>query len=235
MRRYVAMLAALALMTTVGCARMRNAIHSTMEDAGDIARVDVSGAAGTDMGAHVMVTQYAQLKGYSCEDLYRAGINARSIGIWKDERNDWWIGPYHPRNMRIDSDSVATLSYGLAGKAKGGWFSTMELAAESPDEVGFGFHPILVGVRVGVRPLEFVDLLTTLVGYDLLGDNLTWRQRQMMSGNIPSGPRTPEEMRKRMRDMHEHMREMRKKMREIHPDMPRDRWHPGPPRDDSAE
>lgn len=235
MRRCAAMLAALLLMATVGCAGMRNTVLSTLEDAGDIARVDVSGAAGTDMGAHVMVTEYAQLKAYSCEDLYRAGVMTRSVGIWEDRRNDWWLGPFHRRNMSIESDSVAMLSYGLAGKAKGGRFSTMSLAAESPDEVGFGFHPILVGVRAGVRPLEFVDLLTTMVGYDLLGDNLTWRQRQMMSGNVPSGPKPPEKMRKRMEKMREHMREMREKMREMHPDMPKDRWHPGPPQQDDSE
>lgn len=220
MRRFLLMALGLVLVVSAGCARMRNAIHSTVEDAGDIVRLDVSGAAGTDMGAHIMVSEYAQLKAYNCEDLYRVGVGTRSIGVWEDERNDWWIGPIHPRNFSINSTSVATLSYGLSGKVKGGRFSAMGMMAESPDEVGFGIHPILVGIRAGVRPVEFVDLLTNLVGYDLLGDNLTWQQRQMMSGKVPKPPKGPKEMRKKMDEMREHMEQMKKDMENMHKNMP---------------
>lgn len=41
----------------------------------------------------------------------------------------------------------------------------------SPSEVGAGVHLGIVGLDIGVDPLEAVDLLTGLVGIDIIGDD----------------------------------------------------------------
>ena len=64
-----------------GCVHVRAGIYNVSADLVDLARFDVSGSLGTDMGAHVMITKFAQLKSYSYEDLYRIGYNLSLIHI----------------------------------------------------------------------------------------------------------------------------------------------------------
>lgn len=162
-----------------GCAHVRNNLENTLADAMDMLRVDVSFSLGTDMGAHVMATEYVQLKSYSYEDLYRVGIGTRAVGVWEEEREDWWIGPFHGRNLRARSSAVGILSHGLERKARSGRYYVMGVAAESVDEVGAGLHAFVLGARVGIRPLEILDFLVSPVGLDLCNDNTSLAERQI--------------------------------------------------------
>lgn len=162
-----------------GCAHVRNNLENTLADAMDMLRVDVSFSLGTDMGAHVMATEYVQLKSYSYEDLYRVGIGTRAVGVWEEEREDWWIGPFHSRNLHARSNAVGILSHGLERKARSGGYYVMGVAAESVDEVGAGLHAFVLGARVGIRPLEILDFLVCPVGLDLCNDNTSLAERQL--------------------------------------------------------
>jgi len=162
-----------------GCVHVRNGLYNFLDDATDIVRFDVSGSFGTDMGAHVMLTKFVQVKSYSYEDLYRAGYAGRMFGLWEEERQDLWIGPEPVGNVKIKSDGVwmKTCSSSLPGAMKQagtGWMM------ESEDEFGLGVHLFVIGARVGVRPLEILDMLTTPFGLDLRNDSTTWRQRRAM-------------------------------------------------------
>ena len=119
--------------------------------------------------------------------------------------------------MSIQSDPVASLSYGLPGKLKGGRFSAMGIMAESPDEFGVGIHALLIGARIGVRPVEFIDFLGAPFGFDLLGDNLSWAERQALKGKVPSPREGPEMMQEGMEQMHREMENMREQMEHMPP------------------
>jgi uncharacterized membrane protein len=182
--RFIVVSAILA--SASGCVHVRNGLYNFVEDAGDIVRLDVSTSWGTDMGAHVMVTKFVQLKSYSYEDLYRAGLGNRMIGAWKEERQDFWIGPMTIGDVKIKSKSTSVLHYGMLGKmhgmggGRGGKDAAMAWMAESADEVGVGFHLFVVGARIGVRPLEILDFLTAPFGLDICNDNLSVKQRKAM-------------------------------------------------------
>jgi hypothetical protein len=49
---------------------------------------------------------------------------------------------------------------------------------ESVDEVGIGGHLFVIGGRLGIRPLEIIDLFANLLTLDPLKDNQSWNQRQ---------------------------------------------------------
>ena len=149
-------------------------------DAGDIARLDVGASVGTDMGAHVMVTKIARLKSYSCDGVYHAGFNMRNLGVWREDREDWAIGPLGGGSVRGTGHWIGSPRHALA---KGGAF-----LSETGDEVGLGAHLFLVGVRAGVRPWQAVDLLAGLIGLDPGRDNLSWAQRQALrkKGETPA-------------------------------------------------
>jgi hypothetical protein len=198
----IARAGAIVLMALVlgGCVRVRAGICNVGSDLMDLARADVSFSLGTDMGAHVMVTKLVQLKSYSYEDLYRVGYNPRMLGVWKEDRQDFWVGPICGGRFRVNSKSIAGLSgEPMMAKARGGRWAAQGILFESPDEVGVGAHLFVIGARVGVRPLEFVDLLASFVGLDLLHDNLSWRQRAAMRAmeqnagqiKLPEAPKAP--------------------------------------------
>jgi len=155
-----------------GCRSLRNGMLNVVGDAGDIARLDVGASVGTDMGAHVMVTKLARLKSYSCDGVYHSGFNVRNLGVWREDREDWAIGPLGEGSLRADGHWIGNPRHAVT---KGGAFLT-----ESSDEIGLGAHLFLVGVRAGVRPWQAVDLLAGLVGLDPAGDNLSWSQRQAL-------------------------------------------------------
>ena len=110
---------AVAAFALTGCAGVRNNIHNAAADATDILRFDVSLSLGTDMGAHFMVTKWLQLKSYSYEGVCRIGIGARHMGAWREERQDWWIGPWHSDKVYIKSRYDAMLEDELQAKRKG--------------------------------------------------------------------------------------------------------------------
>ena len=178
-RRALALgLAFLCAISFAGCAQVRNNLKNTMADAMDMFRVDASFSLGTDMGAHVMATQFVQLKSYSYEDLYRVGIGTRSVGVWEEEREDWWVGPMHSRNLFARSKGVAVLSHALDSKMRSGRYYVMGVAAESSDEFGVGLHAFVLGIRAGIRPLEILDFLVSPVGVDICGDDKSLAQRR---------------------------------------------------------
>lgn len=181
-RAYTMLLA--GVITTValtGCAGVRRSITNIPADFIDIVRVDVSGSFGTDMGAHAMITQLIQLKSYSYEDLYRLGINGRMIGLWREDREDFWIGPLRIGRMWMNWKRVAIVPWtAMAGKTGAGRYSAMAMAAESADEIGVGAHLFVVGARVGIRPWEAVDFLANFIGLDPVGDNLTRAQIRIL-------------------------------------------------------
>ena len=180
----MAIVIALALCAT-GCANVRSGMHNAVSDAMDIVRVDVSGSFGTDMGAHVMATKFVQLKSYSYEDLYRVGFGTRHIGVWKEDREDWWIGPIHARNMNINRKSVAEIIAPSSGfKMLSRRNAAFHYIMESPDEVGLGAHFLVVGARAGVRPWEFVDFLANFVGLDPCNDNAKWYEMKRLRSKL---------------------------------------------------
>ena len=167
--------------TASGCVHVRSALYTSAEDAMDIFRADVSVSFGTDMGAHVMASEYVQLKSYSYEDLRRAGFGTRQMGVWKEDRQDLWLGPWRIGSGYIRSKSVKALGgAALPAKLKSGRNAAMGLIGESTDEVGVGLHVFVVGFRIGVRPVEFVDFLTSPFGLDLADDDLSWQQRKVL-------------------------------------------------------
>ena len=195
MRRAAVVAVAVVALALSGCARVRGSIHNLVSDATDVARFDLSFSFGTDMGAHVMATQWVQLKSYSYEDLYRVGYMPRQLGVWKEERDDWWVGPARSRNIHVSFDSVKLLWHGMLTKRPKGHAGAYGLAAESGDEVGFGAHLFVFGVSAGIRPLEIADLFTSPFGLDLGNDDSTWQQRVAMleaRKKARSAPKTPE-------------------------------------------
>jgi len=170
----------LCALCITGCAQVRNGILSMHADATDILRADVSTSLGTDMGAHVMATNWLQLKSYSYEDIYRVGFGMRHIGVWTEEREDWWAGTRHADNVYLRSKPVRMAAFDLPARLHEGREPPFAFMGESRDEIGLGFHFLAVGMRLGVRPLEIVDLLLCPFGLDLCGDNMTWEERKAL-------------------------------------------------------
>jgi len=180
---------ALLALSASGCAHVRNGIHNALGDAMDILRLDVSASWGTDMGAHVMATERLQLKSYSYENLYRVGLGTRVIGMWREEREDWWVGSWHAKGARIAGDSVQGLTAALPEKMRSGPDAAFARFGESPDEIGLGLHAFVIGLRIGLRPMELLDFLADFVGLDLCDDNLRWEERKALREAERRAPR----------------------------------------------
>ena len=159
-----------------GCSSLRNYILNVAGDATDVVRIDVGASAGTDMGAHAMVTKFVRLEAYSYEGTYRAGFIKRNVGAWREDRESWAFGPFG----------------GGTTSATGHWFGSPRhvvdqrapLLAESADEIGVGAHLFFAGFRLGVRPWQIVDLLAGAVGLDPAGDDLSWSRRQALRKQV---------------------------------------------------
>jgi len=169
-----------AALTLGGCAQVRNSMHAFVADCTDLARADIGVSFGTDMGAHVMVTQFLQLKSYSYEEVGKIGFGARHIGTWMEDREDAWVGLRSYGETRLDWTPLAFYAPGLQQKIEAGFTDPFEVMGESPDEIGFGAHLFIVGFKVGVRPVEILDLLSNLVLADLKHDNLSWEDRKRL-------------------------------------------------------
>jgi len=177
----VGVMAALSLAAGAGgCVHVRNAIYNTAADATEVLRLDVSASLGTDMGAHLMLTRSLQLKSYSYEDLWRVGLGTRIIGMWREDRQDWWVGPWHDPKLHIAARDVRGLTAALPERMRSGPDAAFLRWGEGADEVGVGLHAFVLGVRLGLRPMELVDMLANFVGLDPCGDNLSWRERQAL-------------------------------------------------------
>ncbi len=173
-----------------GCVHVRNNLHNMLADSMDIFRADLSASFGTDMGAHLMATQYAQLKSYSYENIYRIGFGKRHVGVWKEDREDWWVGTEHAPNMHIRSESVKVMAAILPARVVARAGTPLGLMGESPDEFGIGAHLFVLGFRIGVRPLEFADFLVSPFGLDPCDDNMSWAERQSLRHPKESASRT---------------------------------------------
>jgi hypothetical protein len=169
---------ALVLLLTSGCTRMRNSFASAGEDLFDVVHLDLMGNIGTDMGGHVMVTRLVQINGYSTEDLYGVRMSSRHIGAFEESRDTLWIGPFHKGNQ---SASLGTRTPSLLiSPSSMMQISPENMSVESPDEVGAGLQFLLVGARVGVRPLELLDLCGNVLTLDIMDDNPSWEERKML-------------------------------------------------------
>lgn len=73
---------------------IREGTVCVVEDITGVLRVDISLSWGTDLGFHVMATKYMRLASYSYEDLYRVGMTVRTLGLWEEQREGDWIGPW---------------------------------------------------------------------------------------------------------------------------------------------
>jgi len=221
----------LSLSCFTGCAHVRRGLGYALTDATDIVRADVSLSFGTDMGAHVMLTKWAQLKSYSYEDLYRIGIGPRRLGIWEESRQDSWVGWWRPRNMSLGMNSVAMLTLGMPFGMRGGEDAAYGWGAESRDEIGIGAHLFVAGFRVGIRPMEIADLFANFVGQDLCKDNAVprvrfhhrWHEEEPPDAKPGDEPETSpapspaaggpaRDMREARERMEKHMEEMRDRM-----------------------
>ena len=140
-----------------------------------------------------MLTEILQLKGYSYEDVSRAGLAMRAAGVWQENREDLWLGPFPQPGPTLESRGIDLWTYELGDKLGDGSEEAarmvggrpyLSFCGETGDEIGFGFHLFVVGLRFGVRPVELVDLLSNLVGVDLLNDGLTWEQRQARTAAV---------------------------------------------------
>ena len=172
---------ALSALLLSSCQSARNAVYCIGEDLTDIVVAEATFSFGTDMGAHVMATEFLQAKAYSYEDLYSLGIRPRQLGLWKSDREGWNLSLAHSRNMRMNQAGIFTLTpaESLAGKAasKNG---AKALMMESVDEFGIGAHLFVIGGHLGIRPLEIIDLFANLIGLDPLHDNLEWMPRRAL-------------------------------------------------------
>jgi len=219
----------LSLSCFTGCAHVRRGLGYALTDATDIVRADVSLSFGTDMGAHVMLTELVQLKSYSYEDLYRIGLGPRRLGIWEESREDSWVSGWHTRNMSVGLNSVAML--GFAMPVGGGLHNGFGWGAESVDEIGVGAHLFVAGFRVGIRPMEIADLFANFVGQDLCKDNAVprvrfhhgWHKEEPPDAKPGDEPETSpaqspaaggpaRDMREARERMEKHMEEMRDRM-----------------------
>ena len=169
----------LAVVASSGCRYVRNALLNAPGDLMDIGRADLSLSLGTDMGAHIMLTKYVQLKSYAYDDLLRVGSSPRMLGIWREDRDDWWLGPWQSSQMKVQSRKVGALSLWQAQRMRSE-YAKQGMVAETPDEIGVGFHVFVIGFRVGFRPLELADLFTSPFGLDLAHDDITVSERRKM-------------------------------------------------------
>ncbi len=177
-RTAVLVLIAAFALAAGGCGYVRNGIHNTLEDSMDLVRLDVDFGFGTGMGAHVMATKWLQLKSYSYEDVYCFGLGNRIVGLWREDREDWWLGPLHPAEWHATMEPVWASRMGLPPQAMGETAHPETAAIEPADEIGAGVYLFFLGARVGVRPFEIVDLLANFIGLDPSGDSPTWEQRK---------------------------------------------------------
>lgn len=175
----LAVVLAFVVVSGTGCRYVRNRMVNAMGDALDFARADVSLSFGTDMGAHVRLTKFVQGESYSYEDLYRVGYNPRMPGIWKEDRDDWWVGPWHGKRIDVQNEYLCRVSAWQTQKMRSD-YSVTGVNMETADEIGAGFHLFVFGFRVGFRPLEVADFLTSWFGLDLAGDDLSAHEREAM-------------------------------------------------------
>ena len=169
----------LAACTLSGCAHVRSSMHSVVSDLTDVLRADVSGSVGTDMGAHLMATKYVQLKSYSYEDLHRLGLTSRMMGLWDEERETNWVGPW-PLGRQTLQGTLRSVKLGTTPPRTPVERITETRFGETADEVGLGVHFLFGGARLGLRPWEFVDLLANFVFLDPCDDNVTWDERRKL-------------------------------------------------------
>ena len=187
----------LGMMLGAGCQSARNAVHCFAEDLTDIVEVDASFSFGTDMGAHVMATELLQAKAYDYEDVYLAGISPRQFGVRKAERSGWNLSLASSdwNSCHWDNVFALTSATGLSGKmaTQNGMKA---VCMESVDEIGAGFHLFIFGGRIGIRPLEIIDLFANLLTLDPLHDNLDWTQRQSLKETKKTLKKSIEELSK---------------------------------------
>lgn len=119
-------------------------------DVADIARARVRIGPGVALNAHVTKVVQAGLGSYMT--LY-AGLP----------------GPRQKRTPRLPV-GVEAYSGGALSVAEAS-FETGYEPEYSPTEIGAGIHFVLLGVDVGIDPLEVVDLITGIVGVDIVKDD----------------------------------------------------------------
>ena len=81
-------------------------------------------------------------------------------------------------SARVKTEAVWVWAPAAPAKIRSGRHAVLGWVHESPDEVGAGFHAFVLGARVGVRPLEFLDFLVSPIGLDLCNDNLSMARRR---------------------------------------------------------
>lgn len=164
------------------CSRARNSIYSFGEDLTDLIHLDVMLNAGTDLGMHVQATELLRVSAYSTEELHGFRLTTRAMGIFEESRDHFFLGPTYI------GESAASNMRMLPGWSVVATTATMTVihpqgfVAESFDEVGAGLQLGLFGLRIGVRPLEFLDLAGNFLLLDIMDDNLSWEERQMIWG-----------------------------------------------------
>ena len=125
-------------------------VPNRLLDVADIARARIRVGPGVALNAHVTKVVQAGLGSYM--SLY-AGLP----------------GPRQQRSPRLPI-GVEAYSGGALSVAEAS-FETGYEPEYSPTEVGAGIHFILLGIDVGVDPLEIIDLVTGIVGVDIGKDD----------------------------------------------------------------
>ena len=83
-----------------------------------------------------------------------------------------YVGLPGPRQRPMPRSPIGFEAYsGASLSVAEASFKTGFEPGYSPSEVGAGVHLGIVGLDIGVDPLEAVDLLTGLVGIDIIGDD----------------------------------------------------------------
>ena len=175
----------LAMTILTGCATSpRTHFTNLQNDFFDISRVNVAGGP-IGFGANIKATKLLELQ-YDDYDAYRLGWVGRGIGVWHESSSGGTVSthkfplPYEDEHNFSASfkfggvNLLESIDYTERGKMSGDSF--MKPADEFRLAVYLGF----VGADIGLRPLEAVDFICSLLSLgwvDILKDD----QKKLMS------------------------------------------------------
>ena len=175
----------LVMMILTGCATSpRTHFTNLQNDFFDISRVNVAGGP-IGFGANIKVTKLLELQ-YDDYDAYRLGWAGRGVGVWHESSSGGTVSthkfplPYedkHNFNASFKfggSNLLESIVNTERGRMSGDSF------IQPADEFRLAVYLGYVGADIGLRPLEAVDFICSLLSLGWL-DILEDDQKQVMS------------------------------------------------------
>ena len=175
----------LVMMILIGCATSpRTHFTNLQNDFFDISRVNVAGGP-IGFGANIKATKLLELQ-YDDYDAYRLGWAGRGVGVWHESSSGGTVSTHKfPLPYEDEHNFNASFKFGGSnllesivnterGRMSGDSF------IQPADEFRLAVYLGYVGADIGLRPLEAVDFICSLLSLGWL-DILEDDQKQLMS------------------------------------------------------